>query len=153
MVGVGLARERSGEEGIVGVVVVVDEFIGDIDGLSSAGGSAEEDMHVVLDVEVEEVVEADGVVGGDEQIVVADLLRDLEGRSSLRPVLPHKLLGVVEHVEDVHLLWHLQAENDRGQLVVRVQAKRREQVRRAGVEVHVELTELLAAGLLHGDTQ
>lgn len=68
-------------------------------------------MHVVLYVEMEEVIETDGVVGGNEKVVVADLLWDLEGRSGLRPVLPDELLGVVEHVEDVHFLGHLQAEN------------------------------------------
>lgn len=110
-------------------------------------------MHVVLDVEVEEVVEADGVVGGDKEVVVADLLWDLEGRSGLRPVLPDELLGVVEHVENVHFLGHFQAEDYWGELVVGIQAQRREQVRCACVKMHVKFTKLLAAGFLHGDTQ
>lgn len=67
----------------------------------------------------------------------------------MRPVLPDEFLGVVKHVEDVHLFWHFQPEDYRGELVIWVQAKRREQVWGASVEMHVEIAELLAAGFLH----
>ena len=99
----------------------MDELIGDVNRLTCTCGSTEEHMHVVLDIEVEEVVEANSVIGGNQEVVVADFLGDLEGRSRLRPVLPHKLLAVVEHIEHMHFFRDFDAKDDRGKLVIRVQ--------------------------------
>lgn len=77
-------------------------------------------MHVVLDIQVEEVVEPNGVIGGNQEVVVTDFLRDLEGRSRLRPVLPDKLLGVIVHIKDMDFFRDFNSEDNRGKLVIRV---------------------------------
>lgn len=113
LVGVGLSRKGSVEEGIIGVIVVEDELVGDIDGLAGSGGSAKENMEVIFDVEVEKVVESDGVIGWNQEVVEADFLWNHKRRSSLRPVLPNKLFSIIVHVEDIHLVRHLDSHHDR----------------------------------------
>lgn len=76
---------------------------------------------MVLYVEMEEIVEANGVICGDEKVVVADLFGDLERRSCLGPVLPYKLFTVVEHVKHMYLLWNFHSEDDGENVIIRIQ--------------------------------
>ena len=108
---------------------------------------------MVFDVEVEEVVEPDGVVGGNDELVEGDSLGNDERRSGLRPVLPNKLLRVVKHVEYINLLRNLHSEYDRRYLIVRVQLESLNNVRGTIVQMHEKLTELLAGGLFKSCSQ
>lgn len=98
----------------------MDEFIGDVDGLTSTSWSAEEDVHVVLDVLVKEVVEPYGVIGGNQEVIVADFLRDLERRGCLGPVLPNELLRIIEHVEYMNFLRDFDSKDDWSKVIIRV---------------------------------
>lgn len=150
LVGIGLSGEASAEESVVCIVIVEGQLIGHIDRLAGTGRPAEQHMHVVLDVQVEEVVEPDRVVRRDQQVVETDLFRNHEGWGCLRPVLPHELLCVVVHVEDVDLVRHFDSHHDRSHLIVGVDSMAFQQVRSPVVEVRVELAELLARGLFDG---
>lgn len=57
---------------------------------------------MIFDVEIQKVVVPDAVVGGDDQVVVADVFGDDKGWDSLGPVLPNQFFHVVKHVENVY---------------------------------------------------
>lgn len=121
LVGVGLSRKGCGQVGIVVVVVVGVELVCHVDGLACTSGADEQGVHVVLDVDMQEVVVTDAVVGGDDEVSVGDLLGDHEGWLGLGPVLPDHLLGIVEHVKHVALLRQLGSVHNGLHFVVRAQ--------------------------------
>jgi len=109
-------------------------------------------MHMIFYVEMQEVVESNGVVCRNDQVTVTYFLRDHEGRSCLRPILPHEFLGVVKHVEDVYFFRHFYAKDDRSNFVIRVQFQGRNEIRVAIVKMHVEFAEFLSRSLLNSSS-
>lgn len=152
LVGDGLSRKGSGQECVLLIVVVDVELVCDIDGLASACGTAEEDVHVIFDVEIQEVVMPDAVVGGDDEIVVTDVFRDDKGRHGLGPILPNQFIHVVEHVEDVDFFRQLGSVNDRVQSIIRVDLALRNNVGTAIDQVDEECVEQFARGFLKRDS-
>jgi hypothetical protein len=99
---------------------------------------------------VKEIIETDGVISRNEQVAVTYLLRNSERSHGLRPVLPDKFLRIVEHVENVHFFWHLNAKDNGAQLIIRVAFKLTQQIRTTVEKMNEELTKLLPGGFFKG---
>ena len=61
-------------------------------------------MHLILDVQMQEVVVSDTVHGGDQEFSESDILGEDEGRDSDGPIHIGHFVNVVEILEEVHLL-------------------------------------------------
>ena len=103
----GLSREGRAQVCVFGVEVVALELVYYVHSFSCSGRAREQHVDLVLDAEVQELVVAHAVGGGNQQLVELHALGGCVYWDCLHPVHPHLLGAVLAQLEDAGLLGYL----------------------------------------------
>jgi hypothetical protein len=101
-------------------------------------------MHMILNVEIEEVIMSNRVICWDDELIVGDIFWNHKRRNSLGPILPNEFFHIVEHVKNVNFLWKFCAVNNWVKLVIWIDLFFSHNVRASIDQMYKESVELLS---------
>lgn len=83
-----LSWKSSGQESVFKIVIIKVELICNIDWFTSTCGPAEKHMHMIFNVEIQEVIVSNWVVGRNDKFIVWNVLGNHKRCNCLWPILP-----------------------------------------------------------------